>query len=515
VSVRVCEMSARDLARAPRAQTTFQPDVKLYKLQLLQAAAQNKPALLRPFLEEGGLQWDEVRNNDRQNVLQVACLEGAEDAVEFMLRYPRVTRRIDVRDRANRTALHLAGAMGFDGVVSRLVRSKAEVDLQDDKGCTPLHLAVKFEWTRAVRVLLDAGADPTVEDVQGINAVDMANRNPDSEVHQMMAAYSGRPRRKVSTFSELQKCVLPNAWQKPTRSPSKDSLSSKMSRTTSKGSVVSRGSMQSRDRGAGVGRFDPSPENDQLNSALAEACSKRVGADGEVIEWDGLKPKLVKTSAEGSPIKEDSTKGSPSSWWRGAAEAESSGGGKQASVFRLQFYFDEQVKRLEFEVEWQEEVPAAGNVKPSGEADRRGLVKGDYIVETNGRRTIGKGREELLPSLKERPLVLKVQRTELPHGAEDPYMVLNLPMTGSSFRDHGLEVGIRGMLQVVTAVRRQSQAFAAGVLEGDAIVQINKRDCTKMSKGALKSALEEQPKSLTVWRRPLDGNIMAPWNHQE
>jgi ankyrin repeat protein len=191
--------------------SSAEADVRQYKLTLLKAAAENKAGPLRPFLQEGRIHWDDVRNKEHQNILHVASLEGSEDVVDMLLNDKRVQRKLDAPDRARRSALHLASAMGFDKVAQRLLKANAQIDLPDDTGCTALHLAVRFEWTDTVRILLEAGADPLLEDSKGKNALDIARTKENPESATMMSAWAGR-RRQLSTFEGLARCIFPG-WR--------------------------------------------------------------------------------------------------------------------------------------------------------------------------------------------------------------------------------------------------------------------------------------------------------------
>lgn len=560
--------------------------IREYKLLLLRAAANDDLGPLRRFLQDPSRNLDLIRNEERQTILHVSALEGCEVSVSLILSYERILNSIDLRDKAGRTPLHLAAAVGFPNVIRRLLAAKAGIDLQDDKGCTALHLAVRFDWPDAVRMLLEANADPLVEDLQGSNAVDLASTKEDGEAAILMVAYAGR-RRQAGGLEGIKRCIFPPSWQKSSRQIARPPTIP----------------LRSPDRGCGVGRLegplgspasarsgDPlvghspfgsplsSPEQgrgaDRIFSAIDEACNS--GAPGSndvqgVIEWHGLEPVLVRKAGEqesaGARTTDDLAAGS---WWRrtvadymgpqagdglatdarhrssSAPPGEHAAGGctgptstagkahrggpttprKEAAVvkplrdeafaefaiFRLQMIFGEQVKRLEFEVEWKDEQPSSGVVKPGGEADQRGMVRDDRIIEINGKRTSGKGRDDLLPLLKQRPLTLKVDREAQVMDPDEPHLELVLTFAGHGFSDHGLEVVWRGQLPAAIAVRPQSKAWAAGMLEGDALVDVNGKDVTKCSRGALMSLLEDRPQTVTVWRRPLGMDLAETWS---
>mmetsp|Transcript_73365 Transcript_73365/g.184991 ORF Transcript_73365/g.184991 Transcript_73365/m.184991 type:complete len:574 (-) Transcript_73365:213-1934(-) len=570
--------------------SSAEADVKHYKLTLLKAAAENKVGPLRPFLQEGRLQWDDVRNKENQHILHVAALEGSEDVVTMLLNDPKVRRKVDSHDRASRSALHLASAMGFDAVVQRLVTANAQIDLQDETGCTPLHLAVKFEWVDTVRALLEAGADPLLEDSKGNNAMDTASKKQNQESAALMSAWAGR-RRQLSTFEGLARCVFPSWRQHQQQGAREPSITDPHSQ---------------HDRGCGVGKMDISlaegPEPQQLGARHSPAngstperknLPQREGVDTDevcltlgaddndgVIQREGSESGLGKKGdsrgvsgqnasnrsrssgiGSGSARTTEETGTSEKNWWKravaehnsrhrssscppagdveaslgsqpsrqaSAAAAAYAGTGAVAThgrglmqnkpaefaVIRLHMYFDEQVKRLEFEVEWSEVQPSAGKVKPSGEAERRGLICGDRIVEIGGTKTSGKGREELLPALKGRPLMIKVDRNAQVRNPQEPHVELDLPFNVSSFDKHGVEVICSGQLPLAANVQPQSKAWAAGMLEGDGIRRVNGRDVAKLSQSALLSALADNPQTVTVWRRPIGIDTSKPWTHQ-
>jgi len=76
----------------------------------------------------------------------------------------------------------------------------------------------------------------------------------------------------------------------------------------------------------------------------------------------------------------------------------------------LSFSFDEQVLELGFTVAWAEPSPVVDQVRPNLAAEQRGVRVGDSLVAFNGVSTEGKTREQLLPFLKERPLIIQLKR---------------------------------------------------------------------------------------------------------
>uniref|UniRef100_A0A7S4PYD4 PDZ domain-containing protein n=2 Tax=Alexandrium monilatum TaxID=311494 RepID=A0A7S4PYD4_9DINO len=565
------------------------------KAELLKAAAENRTELLLRYLNEGG-GLDEARNDERQSLLHVAAMEGAEDCVTLLLQSPKVIRRINSRDRASRTALHLASAMGYDGCAQRLLEASATLDLQDEKGCTPLHLAVKFEWPETARVLLDAGADPLLEDIHGFNAVDMANDKGDGDAASLIASFARR--RQPSALGQLKRCLVPNflfGSSRPHADPAPLGGSSPMAEPRGSlppPSMVGSQRLQSPERApperrhAARGEDGYPPEQSPAAAAaafpasLSPAPAAAPPPSQEEIEWQGLEPVVVQRAppaggasapsadaaapaspsplaaaleaGAGAAIAAGQSAAGPPSRGRGAVQAlddpaqeqDPEGSGRASSappardppspssvngqaapaseseacedeefaMFRLHAFFEEGVKRLEFEVEWKEGQPSVGTVKPKGEAARRGIISGDRLVEIAGAKTTGKGREELLPLLKTRPLLLKIDREERVLDPQEPHLEFELRLRGEDDEDTGLEVNFRGQLPVAVAVRPGSVAWRSGFLEGDAIFRLDSKDATKESKSALQAAVDGRPKTVTVWRRPQGVELGAPWH---
>lgn len=70
--------------------------------------------------------------------------------------------------------------------------------------------------------------------------------------------------------------------------------------------------------------------------------------------------------------------------------------------------FGSEVKKLGFEVLWEAEWPSIIMVLPEGQARRAGVCRGDLLEEIGDTCTRGKGRDELMPLLKARPLQLRL-----------------------------------------------------------------------------------------------------------
>ncbi|XP_042647874.1 ankyrin repeat domain-containing protein 26 isoform X6 [Tyto alba] len=89
---------------------------------------------------------------------------------------------IDGRDKAERTALHLACASGHVDVVTYLVENKCKLNLFDNDNRSPLMKAVQCQQEECVAVLLEHGADPNLADADGNTALHLAVLSPNTAV---------------------------------------------------------------------------------------------------------------------------------------------------------------------------------------------------------------------------------------------------------------------------------------------------------------------------------------------
>lgn len=425
--------------------------------ELLQAAADNHASAVREFLEERGL-IEEVKNEQGQNMLHVAALHGSEEVLDLLLEQPRLTARLNSRDRSGRTPLHLAGAMGFTECLRRLVDARGAINAQDRDGSTALLLTIRFEWLDAARLLMENGADPRIADFQGLSALDAAGCHKDKAMAETLAGLM-----QHRQFFEAT-----------AREPSK-----------------------SRRRGASAGTFQG-----VIGTEEVELQDLEQGLEMDAQDNGGpvLLPRHRRASdALGTETKAVST--NSTSWWRKYTAGDEQAGHPASAhlelvTFQLQCHFDKNVGRLEFEVAWKE-IPCVSVVKPGGIADSRGLAPGDLLLEIAGVQTAGKGRDELLPLLKSRPLFIKVERKE--RARHNACLELTLHLEG---RDAGLEVDT-GAAPTVSRVRNQSGGWAAGVMPGDVLLKANHQSLLHMSPAALASSLKVRPLTLLVQRRPL------------
>jgi hypothetical protein len=177
------------------------------------------------------------------------------------------------------------------------------------------------------------------------------------------------------------------------------------------------------------------------------------------------------------------------------------------ATFRLHFLFDPSAEKLEFEVAWKTQLadgefmePIVGNVDPGGQADRRGVEKGDNITECNTTPTEGKVRSALIPLLKRRPLLLKVDRTLQLVDRRNPCVELKLEITTPG--GLGVKLLQNAAPPRIEAVKPDSVAENVGLVAGDVLVDIQ-GEVAPRDDTLLKQRLQERPLLLTIWRFPL------------
>eukprot|EP00416_Gambierdiscus_australes_P033676 CAMPEP_0171114870 /NCGR_PEP_ID=MMETSP0766_2-20121228/86375_1 /TAXON_ID=439317 /ORGANISM="Gambierdiscus australes, Strain CAWD 149" /LENGTH=184 /DNA_ID=CAMNT_0011577183 /DNA_START=1 /DNA_END=555 /DNA_ORIENTATION=+ len=144
----------------------------------------------------------------------------------------------------------------------------------------------------------------------------------------------------------------------------------------------------------------------RLPSERGGSCQAVGGAEVEVANASVVAPGPALVLAELASEAVSATEASSMREVEAASSAPPPASEPQPVVVR----FGEDVKRLGFEVLWEDERPKVGNVVADGEALKSGLLTGDVLMEIAGSDTLGKSRDELMPLLKVRPLQLNLLR---------------------------------------------------------------------------------------------------------
>jgi len=128
-------------------------------------------AVLR--FKQQGVPLGRLDDGKAATLLHVAAVEGQAEMLAFLLRQPEVVKRIDARDRAQRTALHFAAAIGSASATRLLLEARADHHSGDIAEWTPLHWAAYGDHAPTCQVLLAARADPGRPNVEGKGASDL------------------------------------------------------------------------------------------------------------------------------------------------------------------------------------------------------------------------------------------------------------------------------------------------------------------------------------------------------
>eukprot|EP00929_Paragymnodinium_shiwhaense_P003596 TRINITY_DN104196_c0_g1_i1.p1 TRINITY_DN104196_c0_g1~~TRINITY_DN104196_c0_g1_i1.p1 ORF type:complete len:501 (-),score=112.36 TRINITY_DN104196_c0_g1_i1:59-1561(-) len=474
--------------------------------ELLRVVKENDVSPLQLFLHSSTTP-EEVRNKEKRTLLHVAAMEGSTEALALLLQSPKMLRKVDSRDRTKMTALHLAAAMGRSECARSLLDANAAIDSRDSTGNTPLHLAIKFQWALTAKLLLAFGADPLLQDCNGANAMDMANASRDFDTGELFAtdldgvedifAAGKSPRGAAPQSGNTPRAALqPKSQNQP--APSIVGNSALLQSTPSKAPAGLGLEQISVEDSPNFGMRNGGAHTDVRASPLADVISE--AADDRRDSTGTAKQRGKSKEAKGGKKKKNSSASS------------------EAVSFCVAATFDASAARLEFDVEWIDPEPRVGEVNEGGAAHQRGIMKGDIITEIRGTPTSGRSRADLLPLLKARPLYMKLRRAlpldeayvgDLLQPRLELKLCLQARQAGSSC-SLCENIEVIGELPVVLAVNLGSPEIAAGVLEGDAILEANGQDMRGLGRADLRSVLSERPLRLTVWRLQVGADLFAP-----
>ncbi|XP_064227384.1 ankyrin repeat domain-containing protein 36B-like [Aotus nancymaae] len=96
---------------------------------------------------------------------------------------------IDIKDKKNRTALHLACATGQYEVVELLVTNSCQLNLLDSECRTPLIKTIQLKQVFCATILLEKGANPNITDYYGRTALHYAVYNEDTDMIERLLSH--------------------------------------------------------------------------------------------------------------------------------------------------------------------------------------------------------------------------------------------------------------------------------------------------------------------------------------
>ena len=105
-----------------------------------------------------------VRNENGQTPLHVAVINGMVASARLLI---DAGADINIPDKYQQTALHMAADLGYDDIVDALIkRPDVNLNVRNEDGNTPLDVAVMSGMEQCAQLLIDAGADINRSDNQ-------------------------------------------------------------------------------------------------------------------------------------------------------------------------------------------------------------------------------------------------------------------------------------------------------------------------------------------------------------
>ncbi|XP_041773046.1 protein phosphatase 1 regulatory subunit 12A isoform X7 [Anopheles merus] len=120
--------------------------------------------LIQHHLDEQGIDCEEARQAEERIMLSDATKWLRTDSPDCDKAHPKT----------GATAIHVAAAKGYIGVLKLLLEGRGDIDRQDVDGWTPLHAAAYWGQKEATQMLLNASADIDVQNYSGQLAIDIA-----------------------------------------------------------------------------------------------------------------------------------------------------------------------------------------------------------------------------------------------------------------------------------------------------------------------------------------------------
>uniref|UniRef100_A0A182QNZ4 Uncharacterized protein n=1 Tax=Anopheles farauti TaxID=69004 RepID=A0A182QNZ4_9DIPT len=120
--------------------------------------------LIQLHLDEQGIDCEEARQAEERIMLSDATKWLRTDSADCDKAHPKT----------GATAIHVAAAKGYVGVLKLLLEGRGDIDRQDVDGWTPLHAAAYWGQKEATQMLLNASADIDIQNYSGQLAIDIA-----------------------------------------------------------------------------------------------------------------------------------------------------------------------------------------------------------------------------------------------------------------------------------------------------------------------------------------------------
>jgi len=276
----------------------------------------------------------------------------------------------------------------------------------------------------------------------------------------------------------------------------------------------------------------PAPEQvvDQPHQELVPACRRVCGDPESTVKFAGLE--AVETDDDGAPVvmrtanppppvshayvvrDAGARNGLPANWVPASGPPANVIGQSAVrgvsgeAAFRVRARFGEAAKTLEMEVDWkQARGPTVVALKPGGESASRGVIAGDVLTELNSASILDWSREHVLPLMRQRPLMVQVERRLKADDVPEGRLKLDLEIVQCDHEDAGIELVPpcgAGLPPEVADVRACSPAWTAGVLPGDCLLRLDGHRVAAVLPQCVLQMLQARPSvRLTVGRPPL------------
>ncbi|XP_051878576.1 transient receptor potential cation channel subfamily A member 1-like [Pristis pectinata] len=121
----------------------------------------------------------DLPEKDKSTALHFACLQGAFEAVKFMLsKYKGKKDILHILDGINQTPLHKAATYDSSELVEYLIEQGSDMNLTDSESRTPLLWATSHGAWNTVKILLKRGANVKIKNTVGCNFLHLTVLQP-------------------------------------------------------------------------------------------------------------------------------------------------------------------------------------------------------------------------------------------------------------------------------------------------------------------------------------------------
>ncbi|RDD41723.1 Transient receptor potential cation channel subfamily A member 1 [Trichoplax sp. H2] len=143
------------------------------------AAKANHRDTIKQILKHTNAKDINTRNTSGQKPIHIAAIYGHKRVIQNMIKNGA---DINSKDIHSYYPLHYVAKDGYTAAAQLLVDENAKIDVLDRSDNTPIHLACANGHQEVTKILLASGADPTTINNQGLNCLDLAIENDQTEI---------------------------------------------------------------------------------------------------------------------------------------------------------------------------------------------------------------------------------------------------------------------------------------------------------------------------------------------